>query len=102
MLITVMVMTAVLTPAAYADTNGTEPKITQQPDQLVLRLGTRWTGVEFELRTDTGIFPVPVVVDECGYSSKEIGELLCAPANHVTAWISKARNHIRMMGQPSV
>ena len=44
MLITVMVMTAVLTPAAYADTDGTEPKITQQPDQLVLRLGTRWTG----------------------------------------------------------
>ena len=102
MLITVMVLTAVLTPAAYADTDGTEPKITQQPDQLVLQLGTRWAGVEFELRTDAGIFPVPVVVDEYGYSSKEIGELLGAPANHVTAWISKARNHIRMMGQPSV
>ena len=54
------------------------------------------------MRTDTGIFPVPVVVDEYGYSSKEIGELLGAPANHVTAWVSKARNHIRMMGQPSV
>ena len=37
MLITVMVLTAVLTPAAYADTDGTEPKIKQQPDQLVLR-----------------------------------------------------------------
>ena len=221
MLITVMVLTAVLTPAAYADTDGTEPKITQQPDQLVLQLGTRWAGVEFELRTDAGIFPVPVVVDEygvltmdlggsttytlscihstapipdpepeqtgppppavsdpvpeapvshneiytqmeyatrrgreqatgpaelpCGvvddsleerdacrelmglldraeatatgttakgirairmridgYSSKEIGELLGAPANHVTAWVSKARNHIRMMGQPGI
>ena len=186
-----------------------------------MQLGTRWAGVEFELRTDAGIFPVPVVVDEygvltmdlggsttytlscihstapipdlepeqtdppppavsdpvpevpvshneiytqmeyatrrgreqatgpaelpCGvvddsleerdacrelmglldraeatatgttakgirairmridgYSSKEIGELLGAPANHVTAWVSKARNHIRLMGQPSV
>ena len=66
MLITVMVLTAVLTPAAYADTDGTEPKIIQQPDQLVLQLGTRWAGVEFELRTDAGIFPVPVVVDEYG------------------------------------
>lgn len=32
MLITVMVLTAVLTPAAYADTDGTEPKIVQQHD----------------------------------------------------------------------
>lgn len=32
-----------------------------------------------------------------GYSSREIGELLGAPANHVTAWVSKARNHIRMI-----
>ena len=31
MLITVMVLTAVLTPAAYADTDGTEPKITRRP-----------------------------------------------------------------------
>lgn len=73
MLITVMVLTAVLTPAAYADTDGTEPKITQQPDQLVLQLGTRWAGVEFELRTDAGIFPVPVVVDEYGVLTMDLG-----------------------------
>lgn len=73
MLITVMVLTAVLTPAAYADTDGTEPKITQQPDQLVLQLGTRWAGVEFELRTDAGIFPVPVVVDEYGILTMDLG-----------------------------
>lgn len=73
MLITVMVLTAVLTPAAYADTDGTEPKITQQPDQLVLQLGTRWAGVEFELRTDAGIFPVLVVVDEYGILTMDLG-----------------------------
>ena len=73
MLITVMVLTAVLTPAAYADTDGTEPKIVQQPDQLVLQLGTRWAGVEFELRTDAGIFPVPVVVDEYGILTMDLG-----------------------------
>lgn len=73
MLITVMVLTAVLTPAAYADTDGTEPKIIQQPDQLVLQLGTRWAGVEFELRTDAGIFPVPVVVDEYGVLTMDLG-----------------------------
>ena len=30
-----------------------------------------------------------------GYSSKEIGEIYHAPANHVTAWISKARRELR-------
>ena len=73
MLITVMALIAVLTPAAYADTDGTEPKIVQQPDQLVLQLGTRWAGVEFELRTDAGIFPVPVVVDEDGILTMDLG-----------------------------
>lgn len=73
MLITVMALIAVLTPAAYADTDGTEPKIVQQPDQLVLQLGTRWAGVEFELRTDAGIFPVPVVVDEYGILTMDLG-----------------------------
>lgn len=40
-----------------------------------------------------GIQAIRMRID--GYSCKEIGELLGAPANHVTAWVSKARNHIR-------
>ena len=44
--------------------------------------------------TAKGIRAIRMRID--GYSSKEIGELLGAPANHVTAWVSKARNHIRM------
>lgn len=30
-----------------------------------------------------------------GYSAKEIGERMRAPANHVTAWISRARKHLQ-------
>lgn len=62
-----------LAPAALADTGDTTPKITQQPDQLVLQLGVRWAGVEFELRTDAGVFPVPVVVDESGVLRMDLG-----------------------------
>ena len=62
-----------MTTAVFADTDGTEPKIVQQPDQLVLQLGTRWAGVEFELRTDAGIFPAPVVVDENGVLTMDLG-----------------------------
>lgn len=44
--------------------------------------------------TAKGIRAIRMRID--GYSSKEIGELLGVPANHVTAWVSKARNHIRV------
>ena len=59
-LLTALCLAMCLCTTAFADTDGTEPKITQQPDQLVLQLGTRWAGVEFELRTDAGVFPAPI------------------------------------------
>lgn len=33
----------------------------------------RWAGVEFELRTDAGRFPVPVVVDASGVLTMDLG-----------------------------
>ena len=72
LLLTLLLM-LVLAPAAYADTDANTPQITQQPDQLVLQLGARWAGVEFELRTDAGVFPVPVVVDESGILRMDLG-----------------------------
>lgn len=72
-LLTIVMLMAVLCPAALADTDGTEPQITQQPDQLVLQLGTRWAGVEFELRTDAGVFPAPIVVDSNGVLTMDLG-----------------------------
>ena len=36
-----------------------------------------------------GIHAIRLLVD--GYSNREIGELYGVPANHVTAWVSKAR-----------
>lgn len=72
LLLTLLLM-LVLTPAAYADTDPNTPQITQQPDQLVLQLGARWAGVEFELHTDAGVFPVPVVVDESGILRMDLG-----------------------------
>lgn len=72
LLLTLLLM-LVLVPSAYADTDANTPQITQQPDQLVLQLGARWAGVEFELRTDAGVFPVPVVVDESGILRMDLG-----------------------------
>ena len=72
-LLLAVVLSLALAPAALADTGDTTPKITQQPDQLVLQLGARWAGVEFELRTDAGVFPAPVVVDESGVLRMDLG-----------------------------
>ena len=72
-LLVIVMLTTVLCPAAFADTDGTEPQITQQPDQLILQLGTRWAGVEFELRTDAGVFPAPIVVDSSGVLTMDLG-----------------------------
>ena len=69
----ILCLSLCLSTTAFADTDGTERKLTQQPDQLILQLGTRWTGVEFELRTDAGVFPVPVVVDETGVLRMDLG-----------------------------
>ena len=72
-LLTALCLAMCLCTTAFADTDGTEPKITQQPDQLVLQLGTRWAGVEFELRTDAGVFPAPIIVDETGVLTMDLG-----------------------------
>ncbi|MCL2343140.1 MAG: hypothetical protein FWC62_04465 [Firmicutes bacterium] len=58
---------------ALADPDGTEIQITDQPDKLILQLGPEWAGVEFELKTDAGVFPVPVVVDETGVLRMDLG-----------------------------
>ena len=57
----------------YADTNGNELRITNQPDKLVLQLGDDWAGTEFELKLDSGVFPVPVKANSSGVITMELG-----------------------------
>lgn len=57
---------------AHADTDGTELQVAE-PSQLTIQLGPEWAGVEFQLRTDSGVYPGTVVVDESGVLSLEIG-----------------------------
>lgn len=68
-----ILLTAALASTALADTNGSEIQITDQPEKLILQLGPQWVGVEFELKTDAGVFPVPVVVDSTGVLRMDLG-----------------------------
>jgi hypothetical protein len=68
-----LLLAGLLTPTVYADTNGSEIQITDQPDRLILQLGAQWAGVEFELKTDAGVFPAPVVVDSTGILKMDLG-----------------------------
>lgn len=56
----------------YADTDGTELQVAQ-PSQLEIQLGPEWAGVEFQMRTDLGIYPGVITVDETGVLRTEIG-----------------------------
>ena len=69
----IAVIAVIASSAAYANTDGSEIQITDQPDKLILQLGPQWAGVEFELKTDAGVFPVPVVVDKSGILKMDLG-----------------------------
>ena len=56
----------------YADTDGTEMQV-METSRLEIQLGTEWSGVEFQLRTDVGIYPDNVIVGEDGVLRMEIG-----------------------------
>jgi len=67
------VFACLLSPVAYADADSSEIQITNQPDKLIIQLGTQWAGVEFELKTDAGVFPVPIIVDASGILQMDLG-----------------------------
>jgi hypothetical protein len=70
MLVALILMTHTI---SFADTDGSEIKVSDQPDKLILQLGFGWAGVEFELKTDAGVFPVPVAVDQSGILTIDLG-----------------------------
>lgn len=70
-MLAVMVM-SLMALNAHADTDGTELQVAE-PSQLTIQLDPEWAGVEFRLRTDAGVYPGTVVVDESGVLSLEIG-----------------------------
>ena len=53
-------------------TEGNELRVAEA-QQLDIQLGPEWAGVEFMLRTDAGIYPDLIPVDETGMLSIEIG-----------------------------
>ena len=44
-----------------------------EPEQLEIQLGSDWAGVEFQLKTDTGLYPGTIPVGEDGVLRLEIG-----------------------------
>lgn len=55
-----------------ADTDGTELNILV-PSKLEIQLGTEWSGVQFQLKTDIGLYPDKIPVGEDGVLRLEIG-----------------------------
>lgn len=57
---------------ASQGTNGTEMHVLQ-PEMLEIQLGAAWSGVEFELKTDAGMYPGTISVGNDGVLRLEIG-----------------------------
>lgn len=73
MVFAILMLCASMTTAfATQGTDGDELHVVEA-QQLEIQLGTEWTGVEFMLRTDAGIYPDVIPVDETGVLSLEIG-----------------------------
>ena len=58
--------------AASQGTNGDELQVAE-PEQLTIQLGESWAGVEFELKTDVGMYPGTITVGDDGVLRLEIG-----------------------------
>lgn len=58
--------------ATAQGTDGTEMEVIQ-PQNLEIQLGESWVGVEFELKTDAGMYPGVITVGEDGVLRLEIG-----------------------------
>ena len=58
--------------AASQGTDGTELEVIQ-PQNLEIQLGESWAGVEFELKTDAGMYPGVIIVGEDGVLRLKIG-----------------------------
>lgn len=59
-------------PFAFADTDGSELQVVQ-PEKLEIQLGLAWAGVEFQLKTDSGLYPNSIAVGEDGVLRLEMG-----------------------------
>lgn len=53
-------------------TDGTELQVAQ-PEQLEIQLGVDWAGVEFQMKTDAGMYPGTIPVGQDGVLRLEIG-----------------------------
>ena len=58
--------------AAGDDTDGSELQVAQ-PVILEVQLGGQWAGVEFQLKTDAGLYPGTIHVGEDGVLRMELG-----------------------------
>ena len=74
MMSVILMLLMLLPQTVYAaeGTEGTEMQILQ-PQQLEIQLGSNWTGVEFQLKTDAGLYPGTIPVGEDGVLRLEIG-----------------------------
>jgi hypothetical protein len=67
-----LLMCTSITYAVSDDTDGSELQVAQ-PVVLEIQLGQQWAGTEFQLKTDTGLYPGTITVGQDGILRTELG-----------------------------
>ncbi|MCA5962162.1 hypothetical protein LC724_19750 [Blautia sp. RD014234] len=59
----------------YAESQGTDGTEMQvmEPEKLEIQLGADWAGVEFQMKTDSGMYPGTIAVGDDGVLRMELG-----------------------------
>lgn len=81
-----LLLCSVTSVFAAQGTDGDELQV-MEAQHLEIQLGTAWAGTKFTLRTDAGIYPGVITVDNTGLLSLEIGGstryvLSCMPSKY--------------------
>ena len=64
--------TGISVSAENQGTDGTEMQV-MEAEQLEVQLGKEWAGMEFQLKTDAGLYPGTITVGEDGVLRTELG-----------------------------
>ncbi len=76
----------------YAESQGTDGTEMQvmEPEKLEIQLGADWAGVEFQMKTDSGMYPGTIAVGDDGVLRMELGGsksyVLTCMNSSVSAW----------------
>jgi len=90
-----LIAIALFVTAVRADAGGSEIQVSRQPEKLIIQSGLQRVGVQFDPKTNTGMYPAPVIIDQNGVLHMDLGgsktySLSCIGSAITVPWPDKS------------